>query len=401
MAVAMMQVQSQEKAPLAFGSGGVKLGDIEQMWRFSQAVMKGGFACKGDTEESVLVKIAMGMELDIPPMMAIQNIAVINGRPSLWGDVVPGLVMSSGLCLRCEEWFEGDNDSLRALCLVQRKGQSAKTTVFGVDDAKRAGLWQTQAVVKRRNKDGGTYETANDSPWWKYPRRMLQMRARSWALRDAFPDVLRGLQIAEEARDAIDVTDSIPSPPRRQKPASARAMETVAQVVEEIKVNEDGEIIDADAEVIEESPFTPIDADERMRVFRQGQEAAARLGKTVINVEEFNECFGIDYDSDPVDRIESAIANWSPKGAPKKESPIVAPKPEPVADPMGSNEERAEVLTQIKALRSELGMDVAAVIKFCAATPELVKGPKDLTLAQLGRVVELLGEAAAQKGGEA
>ena len=58
-------------------------------------------------------------------------------------------------------------------------------------DAKRAGL------------------AGKSGPWTQYPRRMLQMRARGFALRDAFPDLLRGLVTAEEAMDY-----PTPTPPR-------------------------------------------------------------------------------------------------------------------------------------------------------------------------------------------
>ena len=37
---------------------------------------------------------------------------------------------------------------------------------------------------------------------------MLQMRARAWALRDAYPDVLSGIQIAEEMQDAEIVEET-------------------------------------------------------------------------------------------------------------------------------------------------------------------------------------------------
>jgi hypothetical protein len=57
---------------------------------------------------------------------------------------------------------------------------------FSVEDAKRAGLWGKQG------------------PWSAYPKRMMQMRARGFALRDAFPDVLKGLITAEEAQDYPD-----------------------------------------------------------------------------------------------------------------------------------------------------------------------------------------------------
>ena len=38
-------------------------------------------------------------------------------------------------------------------------------------------------------------------PWTQYPKRMRQMRARAFALRDVFPDVLRGMPVAEELQD--------------------------------------------------------------------------------------------------------------------------------------------------------------------------------------------------------
>ena len=40
-----------------------------------------------------------------------------------------------------------------------------------------------------------------DGPWKTYPERMLKMRARGFALRDAFADRLKGIITAEEARD--------------------------------------------------------------------------------------------------------------------------------------------------------------------------------------------------------
>lgn len=59
---------------------------------------------------------------------------------------------------------------------------------FSVSDAKKAGLW---------NKQG---------PWQQYPKRMLQMRARAWALRDGCADMLRGFQVREEVEDYQPIT---------------------------------------------------------------------------------------------------------------------------------------------------------------------------------------------------
>ena len=170
-----IQVASQQR--------GLQLHTMDDIYRFSQAVVKSGLAAKGDTAETVMVKIAMGLEVGLAAMQSVQNIAVINGKPSVWGDAMPGLCYASGLVEELAEWEEGEGDNLTAYCRAQRRGQPPVTRSFSWSDAKRAKL------------------SSKSGPWQDYPRRMLQMRARSFALRDAFPDVLRGLIAVEEARD--------------------------------------------------------------------------------------------------------------------------------------------------------------------------------------------------------
>ncbi len=131
---------------------------------------------------AVLVAMQMGAEVGLPPMAAIQNIAVINGRPSLWGDAM------LAVCMAHPKWggIEESGDAKTATCTVWRKGdEKPRTVTFTIEDARTAGL---------ANKD--TYK--------QYPARMLQMRARAFALRDKFPDALRGLASAEEMEDVVD-----------------------------------------------------------------------------------------------------------------------------------------------------------------------------------------------------
>lgn len=128
---------------------------------------------------NILVAIQWGAEVGLAPIQAMQNIAVINGRPCIWGDAMLALVRGSGLL----EWIREETDDRQATCAVKRKGEPESTRRFSLEDAKRAGL------------------VGKSGPWTQYPKRMLQMRARAWALRDVFPDVLRGIHIAEEAQD--------------------------------------------------------------------------------------------------------------------------------------------------------------------------------------------------------
>ena len=150
--------------------------------------------------ENIMLAVQMGSELGLAPMQALQNIAIVNGRPSVWGDALPGLCRQSGVCKDIREWFDGEGDNLTAYCEATRVGATPVLQSFSVADAKRAGLWKESPKVRKTARDGSSYET-DSGPWYAYPKRMLQMRARGFALRDAFPDVLRGLISAEEAQD--------------------------------------------------------------------------------------------------------------------------------------------------------------------------------------------------------
>jgi hypothetical protein len=136
--------------------------------------------------ENIMLAVQMGSEVGLAPMQALQNIAVINGRPALWGDAMLALCKQSSKWGGIEETLTGEGDDRVATCTVKRGGEAPVVRHFAVRDAIRAGLWLT---------------SPSTSPWYRYPMRMLQMRARGWALRDTFPDVLRGLQSAEEATD--------------------------------------------------------------------------------------------------------------------------------------------------------------------------------------------------------
>lgn len=129
----------------------------------------------------ILVAVQMGAELGLKPIQALQNIAVINGKPSVYGDALLALVQAHPSFEDIKEWY--DDKTNTAFCTVKRKNQTEHTVSFSIEDAKKAGLW---------GKSG---------PWTQYPKRMMQMRARGFALRDKFADALGGLITVEEAQD--------------------------------------------------------------------------------------------------------------------------------------------------------------------------------------------------------
>jgi hypothetical protein len=176
--------------------------------RFSDMLAKSQMVPKAyqGKPEDVLVAVQWGRELGLAPLQALQNIACINGKPSVYGDAAMALVQASSVCENIEEYFEGEGSpNPVAVCVAKRKGRTPVTVRFSVEDAKRAGLW---------GKTG---------PWQAYPKRMMQMRARGFALRDAFPDVLKGLITVEEAQDYPSAGERDITPPRPSNPLDALA----------------------------------------------------------------------------------------------------------------------------------------------------------------------------------
>lgn len=175
--------------------------DLDEAMRFADMLAGSSIVPKDYIGKpgNCLVAIQWGMELGLQPMQAMQSIAVINGRPSLWGDAMLALVKAHPAF----EWIKEECDGNVATCTIKRRGEPEVVQSFSLEEAKRAGL------------------TGKQGPWTQYPKRMLQMRARGFALRDAFPDALRGVVSAEEARDtpaerdmgAAEVVSSRPAQP--------------------------------------------------------------------------------------------------------------------------------------------------------------------------------------------
>src|SRR6185503_5595619 len=162
---------------------------FEQAERFAEKIASSSLCptqFKGKPGD-VFIAMQMGAEVGLSPMSAIQNIAVINGRPSLWGDALLGVIKAHKDCKAIREWMDGSVEAGNAIayCGITRKGQNEEIRSFSMNQAKKAGLW---------GKSG---------PWSLYPERMLQMRARGFCGRDVFADALKGLHSAEESEDLI------------------------------------------------------------------------------------------------------------------------------------------------------------------------------------------------------
>ena len=163
-------------------NGGLAPSNFTEAVKFCEIIAKSDLvpAPYKNKPGDILLAIQLGHEIGLQPLQALQNISVINGRPCVWGDALIGIAQNHPHFENIEEKFDEKTET--AICIIKRKGQSPCTRTFSIEDAKKAGLL-TKTV------------------WKTYPQRMLQMRARSWALRDTFADALKGLQEREEVED--------------------------------------------------------------------------------------------------------------------------------------------------------------------------------------------------------
>lgn len=280
----------QRSQPISGGGGVVAIvpQNMDELWRVSKAVHLAGLAPaalvgkkEGDEAISAIsVAIMSGAELGLKPMVALRSFTVINGKPALYGDGLINVVRQSGKVAYLRTGHDERNGKLIGWCEAKRNDTGEEKRVeFSQEDATRAGLWQTEAIVTKYNKfERKNEQKPNDSPWWRFPQRMLAWRAAGYCLRELFGDVLGGIRDEFEAREMgdfeemRDVTPPVttpslkpPSPPKSSEP---------------------------DAKVIEAGPSTEFD----LGAFLEELETSLASAKDEAEVEEI----WTDYDAPAV-----------------------------------------------------------------------------------------------------
>jgi hypothetical protein len=197
---------------------------VEEVFRIAKAIASSGLAPNGmKSVEQITVAIMHGAEIGLPPMQAIQRIAVVNGRPTIWGDAIPALLLSRGFRIR--EW---DNETT-SYCEITRPDGTKIERSFSDADAKAAGL------------------LGKAGPWTQYKRRMRQMRARGYAARDGAADVLAGLYLNEEMSD-IDTAPKRKSSAECKRDGTEVRFNLIRQQISAATSTDDLDRIEADHE---------------------------------------------------------------------------------------------------------------------------------------------------------
>ncbi len=216
------ELQSPQRAMTALRSGG-KMASIvpqsfEEVQRLATMAVRAGIGSYGwkDTPEQCIAKataaIMHGMELGLSPMQALSGIAVINGKTTIYGDLLTAVLWANGF--KIKKWIDGEGDQRVARARITRPDGEVIEDKFSVAQAKQARLWDEREQVQKKGRDGGTYMAPNDSAWFRFPDDMLGWKALGRCVRAGASDATRGLMIREDMESPmIDVTpDATPKP---------------------------------------------------------------------------------------------------------------------------------------------------------------------------------------------
>ena len=209
-------------------------GDILSFQSFESALNAAKFLAgsalvpKGyrDKPADILLAWQFGAEVGLRPMQALTSVAVIQGKPGLYGDSLPAIAQAHPSWRGMEEMDLKEIEKKgEATCTVYRAGCPVSTYTFTRAMAKKAGLL---------NKPG---------PWQQYQARMLQLRARNFALRAQYADVLSGFHSIEELQDYPQKPPKI----KPQKEVITIEPEVPPEIVEKPEIHE-AEIVEEKAE---------------------------------------------------------------------------------------------------------------------------------------------------------
>lgn len=143
--------------------------------------------------ENCYIAIDMANRMGVPVMMVMQNLYIVQGKPSWSGTAIKSMLENSGKFEDLETVYVGqpntDNWGAFVTAKLKKNGKVLKGATVTIKTAKDEGWY---------NKTG--------SKWKTMPELMLTYRANAWFARQFAPELLMGLQSVEEVEDVSKPT---------------------------------------------------------------------------------------------------------------------------------------------------------------------------------------------------
>jgi hypothetical protein len=165
-----------------------------------------------DKPENVFVALEIAKRRGISPLAVMQNLNVIQGRPSWSSAYILTVVNISGLYtspLRFDIKDEGEKeceyeyyDNSGAKRSVKVKVKNLTCRAQAVERSTGESITGPTVSMEMAVKEG--WYTKSGSKWKTMPELMLRYRAAAFFVRSNCPEVIEGLHTADEVEDIID-----------------------------------------------------------------------------------------------------------------------------------------------------------------------------------------------------
>ena len=137
--------------------------------------------------QDCFVAIEMANRMGVSPMVVMQNMYVVKGKPSWAGQACTMLINSCGKFKDVKHIYTGEKGKPNRGCYVTATRISDGSQVDGVE-----------VTMQMAQSEGWT----SNSKWRNMPELMLAYRASTFFARVYCPEAMMGVQTAEEVYDA-------------------------------------------------------------------------------------------------------------------------------------------------------------------------------------------------------
>lgn len=162
-----------------------------------------------------VVALNMAARMGADPLMIMQNLVIVHGRPSWSSQFLIATVNSCGRFSALRYEFSGAGDDLGCVAFATERetGEILRGSLITIALAKKEGWF---------SKTG--------SKWQTMPEQMLRYRAGAWWARAYAPELSMGLHTSDEIADSFDakkddsgafVVEAAPAPAPAASPAPA------------------------------------------------------------------------------------------------------------------------------------------------------------------------------------
>lgn len=141
-----------------------------------------------NSPENCLIAIDLANRQGISPMLVMQNLYVVKGKPAWSGSFCAAAVNGCGKFTPLEFVFTGEPGTPQFGCFARATRLSNNSPCT------------SETITWQMVKDEGWLDK-NGSKWKTMPRQMFMYRAASFFARAHCPEVLLGIQTVEEVQD--------------------------------------------------------------------------------------------------------------------------------------------------------------------------------------------------------